>query len=109
MLQVGELEKALTRSLEEVLPSALEEAFKHILPNSSEAGNDKAKEFGQCITDMISEPLGIRFANAIDYYVKNADIYGQIITVGSPTTQTAKIESPSPLTNGKVPNTLGIK
>lgn len=109
MLQVGELEKALTRSLEEVLPSALEEAFKHVLPCTSEDGNEKAKEFGQCISDMISEPLGTRFANAIDYYVKNADVYGQIITVGSPTTQTARIESPSPLTNGKVPNTLGIK
>lgn len=109
MLQVTELEKALTRSLEEVLPSALEEAFKHVLPNSSKAGDEKAKEFGQCISDMISSPLGTRFANAVDYYIKNADIYGQIITVGSPTTQTARIESPSPLTNGKVPNTLGIK
>lgn len=109
MLQVNELEKALTRSLEEVLPSALEEAFKHILPCTSEDGNAKAKEFGQCISDMISSPLGSRFANAIDYYIKNADVFGQIITVGSPTTQIARIESPSPLTNGKVPNTLGIK
>lgn len=109
MLQVGELEKALTRSLEEVLPSALEEAFKHVLPNTTKSGNKIAKEFGQCVSDMISEPLGTRFANAIDYYVKNADVYGQLITVGSPSTHTCKIESPSPLTNGKVPNTLGIK
>lgn len=109
MLKVEELEKALTRSLEEVLPSALEEAFKHVLPQCSDAGNKIAKDFGQTISDLISEPLGQRFANAIDYYIKNADIYGRIITVGSPTTQMANIESPSPLTNGKVPNTLGIK
>ena len=109
MVGVAELEKALTGSVEEVLRSALEEAFKHVLPCTSKAGNKVAKEFGESITKMIAEPLGIRFSNAIDYYIKNADIYGQIITVGSPTTQTAKIESPSPLTNGKVPNTLGIK
>ena len=109
MLVVSELEKALTRSLEEVLPSALEEGFKHVLPCTSKSGNKAAKEFGESITKMIAEPLGGRIANAIDYYIKNADVYGQIITVGSPTTQTARIESPSPLTNGKVPNTLGIK
>ena len=109
MLQVGELEKALTRSLEEVLPSALEEAFKHTLPCCSEAGNKAAKEFGQCITDLISGPLGERFANAIDYYIKNATIYGRILTVGGPSSQMASINSPSPLTNGNVPNTLGIK
>lgn len=109
MLKVNELEKALTTAFEEVLPSALEEAFIHVLPCSSDDGNKKAKEFGQCISDMVSEPLGQRIANAIDYYIKNADIYGTVITVGSPSTQTAKIESPSPMVNGKLPNTLGIK
>ena len=109
MLVVSELEKALTRSLEEVLPSALEEAFKHVLPCTSKMGNKVAKEFGESLTKIIAEPLGVRFSNAIDYYIKNADIYGQVITVGSPTVQTARIESPSPLTNGKVPNTFGIK
>ena len=109
MLVVSELEKALTRSLEEVLPSALEEGFKHVLPCTSKAGNEKAKEFGESITKMIAEPLGIRFSNAIDYYIKNADIYGQIKTIGSSASQIATIESPSPLINGKVPNTFGIK
>lgn len=109
MLKVAELEKALTRSLSEVLPSALEEAYKHILPVSSNKGNEMAKDFGQTISDLISEPLGQRFANAIDYYIKNADVYGKLITNGSPSTHMCSIESPSPLTNGKVPNTLGIK
>mgnify|MGYP006789179905 CR=1 FL=1 len=64
MLVVSELEKALTRSLEEVLPSALEEGFKHVLPCTSKAGNKIAKEFGESITKMIAEPLGVRMANA---------------------------------------------
>lgn len=109
MLVVSDLEKALTRSLEEVLPSALEEGFKHVLPCTSKSGNEKAKEFGESITKMIAEPLGIRFSNAIDYYIKNADIYGQIKTIGSSVSQMATIESPNPLINGKVPNTFGIK
>lgn len=109
MLVVSELEKALTRSLEEVLPSALEEGFKHVLPCTSKAGNKKAKEFGESITKMIAEPLGVRFSNAIDYYIKNACIYGQIQTIGSPSLQIAKVESLSPLTNGKIPNALAIR
>ena len=54
------------------------------MPTNSKSGNKAAKEFGESITKMIAEPLGVRFSNAIDYYIKNADIYGQIITVGSP-------------------------
>jgi hypothetical protein len=49
-------------------------------------------------------------AQAIDYYTKNAQIFGTVITMGSPTTQTAMINStPMPATNGSIPNTLGIK
>ena len=47
--------------------------------------------------------------NAIDYYVKNMNITGTIITAGSPSTQVAKISpAPTPITGGKIPNTLGI-
>jgi hypothetical protein len=53
--------------------------------------------------------LADNIANAIDYYIKNMAITGTIITVGSPVTQTAVITSmPTPVANGKVPNTLGI-
>jgi len=48
-------------------------------------------------------------AEAIDYYIKNADITGTIITVGNKFTQTAKINPPgTPVMGGKIPNTLGI-
>ena len=59
--------------------------------------------------DLVTEPLAENLANAIDYYVKNIAITGTIITSGSPVTQTAMISSmPTPVINGKVPNTLGI-
>ena len=109
MLNVDNLQKSLQVAFEEVLPSAFEEVMRAMLPMQSADGDNKVKAVSNFVKDLISEDLSIRLANAIDYYIKNADIYGTNITVCSPSTQTAKIESPSPLTNGKVPNTLGIK
>lgn len=109
MLNVDNLQKSLQVAFEEVLPSAFEEVMRAMLPMQSTDGDNKVKAVSNFVKDLISEDLSTRIASAIDYYIKNADIYGTIITVGSPSTQTAKIESPSPLTNGKVPNTLGIK
>lgn len=108
-LKVNDLQKALQKSFEEVFAPAFEEAFRAMLPETSKKGKDKASEFGEIIKDQIAEPMSTRMAEAIDYYIKNADVYGTIITVGGMTTQTASINSPSPITNGKVPNTFGIK
>lgn len=109
MLKVDDLQKSLKTAFDEVLPAAFKEVMRAMLPMKSSDGDAKVDAVGEMVKDLISEDLSTRIASAIDYYIKNADIYGQIITVGSPSTQTAKIESPSPLTNGKVPNTLGIK
>lgn len=109
MLKSTDLQKALQRSFEEVLEPAFEQAFKNIVPETTDDGNKKAKEWAKTIKELISEPLSTRLAEAIDAYIKNADIYGTLICVGSPSTHTCKINSPSPLTNGKIPNTLGIK
>ena len=109
MLNVARLESELKQAFEEVLPPAFEEAVRAMMPNKSKDGEDKAKQFGETIKDLVCEDLAERIANAIDYYIKNANIYGTVITVGSPFTQTAVVQSPSPATNGKVPNSLGIQ
>lgn len=109
MLDYDQLQKSITKAFEEVFPGAFETALKVLMPETSSDGSTKFKKAAQTFTDLSAENLGTRIASAIDYYVKNIDVYGTVITVGSPTTQTAKIESPSPITNGKVPNTLGIK
>lgn len=109
MLDVDNLQKSLQVAFEEVLPSAFEEVMRAILPMQSSDGDEKVKAVKEFVKDLISEDLSTRIASAIDYYVKNADVYGSLITTGSPITHMVKIESPSPLTNGKVPNTLGIK
>lgn len=109
MLKVDQLEKEIKKAFDETLPGALEQAMLMIFPEQSKTGDSIAKKFGETANDLISEPLAQRLAAAIDYHVRSADIYGTIITIGSMVTQTAVVNSPSALTNGKVPNTLGIR
>lgn len=108
MLKVAKLENEIKKAFDETLPSAFEQALLQTMPAKSKKGSEMAKKFGETINEMVSEPLAQRIAAAIDYHVRSATIFGTVITVGSPTTQTAVINSPSALTNGKVPNTLGI-
>ena len=108
MLKEDKLKKELKKAFDETLPSAFEQAFILTCPEKSKIGSKIAKQFGEVINDLVSEPLAERLAAAIDYYVRSANIYGKIVTTGSPFTQIALVNSPSALTNGKVPNTLGI-
>ena len=111
MLNLSGLEADLKACFDETLPGAFEEAMLATLPQKSEIGDNMAKQFGETICDLLSESWAKRIASAIDYYIKSGSIYGTIITVGSPFTQTAVI-SPMNLGNpasGAVPNTLGIQ
>jgi len=109
MLKVNDLKYQLKVAYSKVLPTAIERIVLTLMPEKSKVGEEKAKEMAQQFDELVSEELAELTANAIDYYIKNAAITGTIITAGSPTTQMAKITSmPTPITNGKVPNTLGI-
>lgn len=109
MLKVDKLESEIKKAFDETLPAAFEQALLQTQPAVSKSGNDMAKKFGETINSMVSAPLAQRLAAAIDYHVRSISIYGTIITAGSPTTQMASINSPSAITNGKVPNSLGIQ
>ena len=109
MLNVKTLEEELKKAFSETLPLAFEEAMKSTFPQDSELGADIAKTFGEVIDDLVSESLAQRIAAAIDYHIRSATIYGNIMTAGSPTVHYATINSPSPLTNGVLPNSLGRK
>lgn len=108
MLNKQTLQDEIQDALENLLPNAFREGLKATYPRETAAGNKSAERFASVITELLAKPLAESLAAAIDYHVRSADVYGTIITVGSPTTQTAIVNSPSPLTNGKVPNTLGI-
>ena len=108
-LKKGTLKAEIQAAIEEILPGALEKGFKRTLPRNTEIGNKTAKRFAQTITELLAEPMAKALSGAIDYHVRSANVWGTIITVGSPVTQQAHIESPFPPTNGKIPNTFGIK
>lgn len=110
MLKPDVLKQNLLDLFNQTIPVAFEQAFLELMPEKTDAGSEAAKKFGETIDKLVSEQWAETMAQAIDYYVKNAQIFGTVITVGSPTTQTAMINStPMPATNGAIPNTLGIK
>lgn len=109
MLNQSSLENQIKSALQDFLPPALEQGAKILIPGQSEIGNDLAKDFASAVTDMLADPLAQALAAAIDYYVKNISISGMIMTTGSPVAQQAIIQSPNPVVNGIVPNSLKIQ
>lgn len=110
MLKADVLEQNLADLFHSTIPTTFERALIQLFPEKTERGDDIAKKFGETIDKMLSDQWAKTIAQAIDYYVKNAQIFGNLITYGSPTTHTCQINStPMPATNGSIPNTLGIK
>ena len=109
MLNKQTLQKEIQGAIEELLPNALREGLKSTFYRETESGNKMADRFASVVTELFAQPFSEALAAAIDYHVRSASIYGTIVTVGSMVTQTANVNSPSPILNGKVPNTLGIK
>jgi len=109
MLNVSALQKQIKSALSQYIPAALETCMKNGASIRSEETDKAAAAFAKQFDEMVSEPLAQSIASAIDYYVKNADITGTIITVGNKFTQMAHISPPpTPITGGKIPNTFGI-
>lgn len=110
MLDVNTLESQIKKSLSNIIPNAIKECKLAELPEYSEFGEEHAQQIADLFDELVSESLAKCIAGAIDYYIKNAQIYGTIITAGSPVTQSATIVSTNnPSLNGITPNTLGLK
>lgn len=109
MLDPDKLKSEIIDGIQSTIIPAIERLELMRLPSTSEQGNEMAKDAAEAFDEIVTEPLAEIIANAIDYYVKNINITGTIITAGSPTTQVATISpAPTPITGGKIPNTLGI-
>lgn len=109
MLNVDGLKDQIKQTIQDIIIPAIKEIELLRQPTKSDQGDKQSEEVAKAFDDLVTEPLAENLANAIDYYIKNISISGTIITTGGPVTQTAKIFSmPTPITNGKVPNTLGI-
>ena len=94
MLNPDTLKQNLLDLFNTTIPPAFEQAFLELMPEKTEAGCKAAKKFGETIDKLVSEQWATTIAQAIDYYIKNADIHGQMMlvgipTVGSPTSHTS--------------------
>ena len=110
MLNSNLLAKDLKEIFDDVLEPAVESAVNSMTPEETASSKKAAKMFAKNLTEMLSKPLSDRLAATIDHYIKSGQLYGTILTAGSPFAQTAVIV-PSPMgmaTSGKVPNTLGM-
>ena len=108
-LKIDDLKKQIKFGLTNVYKPAIEQAVLMTFPEKSNLGDEMAKNIANAFDEMTSEQFADILASAIDYYVKNIDVTGMLITTGSPGTHTCKISAPpTPIMGGKIPNTLGI-
>ena len=109
MLKPDDLKSQIAASIKNIIVPAIEQCMKSKAPEKSERGDTEAENFAKAFDEQVSEQFADALANAIDYYIKNADITGNLITNGSPTTHICTIAPPpTPVAGGKIPNTLGI-
>lgn len=109
MLDVDKLKDQIQEGIQNTVIPAIERIELLRLPQQTAEGNEMAKNVADTFDELVSEALADIIANAIDYYIKNMNITGTLITNGSPSTHTCKISpAPTPITGGKIPNTLGI-
>jgi len=110
MLDSTKLSEYITDAVRTLLCPAIKEALLRSYPTKSDIGDQIAEKFANNIDDMISDQFGTSLACAIDYYIKNGEIYGPINAVG-PNGVSQAIISPTktPIANGALPNTLGMR
>lgn len=108
-LEKGFLQQELYTCFINTIPAAFAQAFKEALPNTKMA-EETAEKFGNTLSELLSENWSKYISDAIDVYIKNANIHGMLITNGSPTTHICNINSPMPpLEKGVTPNSLKIE
>lgn len=91
-LDVNKLKDNIQTAIEDTFTPALQVAFKKVMPGETVASDTAAKTFATTFVDLCAEPFAEQLASAIDYYIKNANIHGQMMllgvsTVGSMTAQ----------------------
>lgn len=114
MLDPDSLKRDISGAISQIIPPAIEVCMRSTFSELTDQTEELCSDFAKRFDDMVSKPLGERLGDLIDQYLKSACIWGNILTAGSPVTQTAII-NPGGVVNvanpvaGAVPNVLGIK
>lgn len=113
MLNNIQLKADLKNTFSQILPNAIEVCMRSTFTQLTDQSQKMCSEFAERFDEMVSDALAERLADIIDQYLKSMCIYGNILTAGSPVTQTAII-NPGGVINvanpvaGKLPNVLGV-
>lgn len=90
------------------IDNALVSALPILYPNASADKDEKMQQFIKTLSEQISVPLSEGIMRMMTYVISQISIEGTIVTVGSPTTQTAKLlVAPTPKMCKKTPNMIG--
>ena len=109
MLKPNDLKTAIKNALTDIYKPAVEELVLGLLADKTTAGDEMAKGIAERFDAATSDQMADILSAAIDYYVRNISVTGTLITTGSPWIHTVSINAaPTPITAGKIPNTLGI-
>jgi hypothetical protein len=83
-------------------------AMPELHPQTSVDKDEKMKKFIDTLAEQISVPLCEGIMRMMTYVIAHISIEGKIVTVGSPSTQTAVlIPAPTPTACKKTPNMIG--
>jgi len=109
MLNVNTLKQQIQQGFNDIYKPAVEQVILALMPQKTNSGDELAKRISETWDELTAEPMAEIIANAIDYYIKNATITGTLLTYGSPGSHIGTFSpAPTPITAGKIPNTLGI-
>lgn len=109
MLDKVTLGEYISNSIRTIVGPAIQQCLLNSFPVQTSAGEMMAEQFCTSFNELVADALGEALADAIDYYIKNMNIHGVIMTTGGPTNQTANINGSNvPMVNGVIPNTLGV-
>ena len=94
---------------EQIVGPAINDAIKSQWDTPSKLGIRTADTFEETFIGESAEPFANAFAEALYSFAVNGDITGTIVTIGTPTTQYAKLLELGQIEKGKVPNSLLIE
>lgn len=81
-LDQGKLKDNIKSAIEDTLQPALETAMLKQFGKDTKESTEKSKEFADTVIDLFADPFAEALSSAIDYYVRNADVHGQMMLLG---------------------------
>ncbi len=109
MIYTSVLFDKIKNSFDAALSNAIQTALIGEFGDGGDAKKEHIKKFADNFKEQFSVPISEAIMEGIKYVVTNLAIEGQVVTIGSPTSQTARIVmAPTPKVSGKLMNTLGV-